>query len=311
MCRKCSKTGDAIDYVMMIKGLDFVNACRELGIEFITRTQIQIRQNGSYHPPNHNHMLVSNRLQANTGQIEKNTVVKPPCEQWQKQARFWIEQAEQQLWEPGGNVARSYLHRRGFNDNTIRAARLGWIPSPVTEPGIKWGIDQSVFVDSGIVIPWFIKGMHKHEEDVWRLNIRRKGDSGPKYRGPAGFKQGLYGGDAISTRKPVVMVEGEFNALSVQQEARDLVTAVATGGTHAGICSLWIVRLMLAPVVLIAFDNDQNEAGEVAARVWEEKLPHAKRWRPTRSDVNEMLQSKCDIRKWVQSGLRYAQRDLD
>ena len=50
-----------------------------------------------------------------------------------------------------------------------------------------------------------------------------------KYVGPAGFTNDLYNADALTSTRPAMLVEGELDALTVAQEAGDLVSPVAAG----------------------------------------------------------------------------------
>ena len=101
----------------------------------------------------------------------------------------------------------------------------------------------------------------------------------------------------------LVLVEGEFDALTVQQEAGDLVTAVATGSTMGARRVKWLARLAPVPLVLVAFDAD--EAGEQAARYWTDGLEQARRWRPYWEDVNTLATDGVDVPAWVQAGLKH------
>jgi DNA primase len=151
-----------------------------------------------------------------------------------------------------------------------------------------------VWIPGGILIPWRLKG------SIWRLNVRRPKGT-PKYIGPAGFSNGLYGADGIRPGISVVVVEGEFDALAVAQEASEVVAAVATGSTHGSRHPRWLRLLATAPMVLVAFDDD--EAGESAARYWLDALPHSRRLVPD-GDPAEMLEVGADVRTWVQEALR-------
>lgn len=72
--------------------------------------------------------------------------------------------------------------------------------------------------------------------------------------------------DSLAEGKPVVLVEGEIDALTVQQTAGDLVKlAVAAGSTAGSRRTVWVAKLALAPQVLVAFDADANGAGDLAA----------------------------------------------
>jgi DNA primase len=211
------------------------------------------------------------------------------------------------LWEGGLGAASAweYLEGRGFDRETIDRALIGVNPETQFDDHERWGRDSDgkMWLPRGIVIPWIYAG------DLWGLNIRRpKGDVEPeaeedwktrKYQRAAGSCNALFNADEMDGR-PVALVEGEFDALAIQQES-DQVTAVATGSTAWGRTARWRSLLRCAPIVLVCFDPE--EAGEQASRYWTETMPNAFRWRPHLHDAAEMLKAGADIARWIDEGL--------
>ena len=168
-----------------------------------------------------------------------------------------------------------YLHARGLTDDTLNRYDIGYNPQHIAEPHADWGLpppadpSHRIHVPRGITIPWFAGGA------LWRINVRRPVTAAqiaagqPKYLGPSGFGNALYNADSLDVHKPVVLVEGEIDALTVAQACSDGVAAtvavVATGSTAGGRRQEWIDRLLVAPCVLVAFDHDENGAGDKAA----------------------------------------------
>jgi DNA primase len=233
----------------------------------------------------------------------------PPSATWQDRARRFAEVCHGLLLEdmPPAHAARRYLASRGFTEATIRHARLGVNPRTQYDDPNAWGLDseRKVWIPRGIVIPWV------HGGEVWGVNIRRpsgdvkdEGESWEtrKYQRLTGSENALYNADQIDGR-PVVMVEGEFDALTVQQESQQ-VAAVATGSTAWARRPRWRALLRAAPRVLVAFDDE--DAGERAARHWLGVLPRATRWRPHMHDAAEMLESGANLARWVDEGLDVA-----
>jgi hypothetical protein len=67
----------------------------------------------------------------------------------------------------------------------------------------------------------------------------------------------------------------------------------------------WIARLALCPLVLVAFDAEE-EKGDKAARYWLGVLDNAVRWRPYWEDANAMAQDGVDVRGWIEAGVGQA-----
>lgn len=290
-CRVCERSGDAIQFLKDYCNLSFVEACQELNIE----------------PGN----TVSH---AAPMFFDDN----PPCAKWQDFARSLIDKADHYLWSDQGQSALSYLKQRGFTGETIKNAHLGYIPLArdgkwFTRSFADWGLTDemlsekqkakgNVKVPPGILIPWFGDGQ------IWKLAIKRfeATDSDMKYGQVVGSKDALYGSDNLQRNKPILLCEGEFDALSALQEAGDSITAIGTGSAAKGRLPLWIARIATyASQVLLSFDGD--EAGSDAATYWkdifgEKAIP----WPPYSHDINDMLRDGKDIRQWVQTGLSIA-----
>lgn len=282
-CRDCNRSGDTIQFLIDYEHLTFKQALVELELEAEGFIEPKFRFYDD-----------------------------PPCKEWQAAAGDFIQRAERYLWHPKSLEsvkALEYLRGRGFTDETIKGARLGYCPLTkegkwFTAPLEAWGLTQEqtgkdvVRIADGIVIPW-IAG-----DDIWKICIKRPWVEDPKtelvYGQVVGSGEGLYGAAPLQG-KPVMLVEGEFDALSVYQET-DLVTCVATGSASRGRTQRWISLLSQASLVLQSFDNDA--AGDEGAKYWLEILNNAIRWKPWRKDPNEMLQRGQPIASWVECGIQ-------
>ena len=278
-CRQCGEQGDAIDYLRRRDGLGFRDACEQLEVD------IPEQRDGHQQQP-----------------IKEPAKVKglcPPSATWQVQGRRFVEQARECLWSEAGIRALEWVRGRGLEDATIQVAGLGFNPEDQREEPEVWGFEtdhKAIWLPRGIVIPWEIGG------ELWRVNIRRP-QGEPKYIGPAGYSKGLFGADVLIEHPafPAVLVEGEFDALTLRQAAGDLVAVVATGSTAGARQPRWLGLLAQSPVALLSFDADAG--GDEAADWWLGRLPQARRWRPFWGDVNELVQDGVSVRDWIQTGL--------
>lgn len=301
----CGRHGDCIDFLM-----EYVNMTRQEAVELL---DLQDTQFGAEKP---------NRRHVNS----KDTA---PSKKWQEAAMLIVERAERYLWHPGsaeGRKALAYLRGRGLKDETIRAARLGCVPLKDDKWYVgsfeDWGLDpeqypnkEGVKVPDGILIPWFVGGQ------LWKLAVKRPGQE-PPYGQVIGSSEPLYNVDALQYDEICMMVEGELDALSVIQEAGDLVNCVATGSSGKGRANRWVTELSLASFILQSFDED--DAGNEGAEYWLDlfKVPDAEplkieRWSPIYwNDPNDILKAQgkpdsiCTLREWVEWGVALARYDM-
>jgi DNA primase len=285
-CRQCDRKGDAIQFLRDRQGLTFREACARLGHPLPDAP----RRGPTPKPP---------------------PLATPPSETWQAQARAFVEACERALWSPAGAEVRAYVRGRGLQDDTLQAAHIGYHAEGGHEPWEQWGVTpgsqrKGLWLPRGLVFPWWSGGA------LWRVTFRRlalpgtaihelgtvDGDSHFMVQGSANL---LYNIDGVRPNAPAMLVEAPLDALSVIQEAGDLVSVVAAS-TGWGRLERWIGRLALASVVLMSFDAD--DAGESAAAWWRKALrSRAKRWRPYWEDPNAMLQAGVDLRSWIREGL--------
>jgi DNA primase len=285
-CRQCDRKGDALQFLRDREDLTFREACERLG-----------------HPlPN---------MPRRRPVVTPPSLAQPPGEPWRARAQAFVEACERALWSPAGAEVRAYLRGRGLQDDTLQAAHIGYHAEGRHEPWELWGVTpepprKGIWLPRGVVFPWWSGGM------LWRVTFRRLASLGTaihelgKVDGHSHFMvKGsanlLYNIDLVRPNAPAMLVEAPLDALSIIQEAGDLVAAVAAS-TSWGRLERWIGRLALASVVLLSFDADN--AGESAAAWWWKALgKRAKRWQPYWDDPNGMLKDGANIRTWVREGL--------
>ncbi len=227
----------------------------------------------------------------------------PPSRVWQLRADQFVAYSVHQLFTSAGREALDWLHRRGFDDETLHEARVGYNPHPLQDAGPRWDLVHApVTLPQGIVLPWSVN------DTLWNVEVRRLSGS-PKYHSIRGGRKGVMLGIDALVGKPVVLVEGFFDWLAVYQAARDLVSPVALGSTGTARHVQWLIRLAALPLVLVALDAD--DAGSSAADWWLSALPNARLWRPDYDDPAAMLAAGADLRAWVQAGLANPPPPLD
>ena len=275
-CNVCGTKGTGIDYLMIKRGWGKHEALKYVGWK---------PRDGS--EPK---FIIPRNVLAG----EVNPTHEAPCKEWQTSAKAFVDYSVNLLWSEQGQEALDYLHSRGLKDETINAAQLGYNPAKLRQSADKWGLKRHSILAQGIVIPWFIG------EDLWRITIRDEtvAEGNNRYKQVTGGSNGLYLGYLLGYDRPVIITEGEFDALSIAQEAGHDVSVVATGSTEGSHTARWIAALARKDMVLVAFDAE--EKGDKAAQWWMDRLENAHRLRPWWNDANQMLQDGIDLlNDWI------------
>jgi hypothetical protein len=163
-------------------------------------------------------------------------------------------------------------------NETIWTWQLGFIPDRRFEPCPTWGIEapddgkrHAMWIPRGITLPCF----DQTGEELLYLKVRRSSaditpDFPAKYiklRVPDGYSgSGLYGANHLKERPILFLEEGELNALTIWQEASDLLDVASTGTSSVRpdtLAPYWS-HLLMAETVLTRFDPDPSgrESGE-------------------------------------------------
>ncbi len=221
-CRQChEKRGDAIEYVQWRDGMGFVEACEVLGEPY----------SGRGVAPN-----------APERRAEPRGTV--PSAVWQARARAFVEWAEGELWVDPDALA--YLYSRGLDDDTIRAAHLGYNPRELFDRDlVRWGVTAkaAVWLPRGWVIPCEARGVmryvkvRRHTDDLAQCEAWNTAHPGrrkkpvQKYHAILGsHKRGaLYGLDGVEGQSDLILCEGEFNALVLRRELAGAAAVVSVG----------------------------------------------------------------------------------
>lgn len=275
-CRRCDQRGDAIDLVRAVEGVDFIEACKLLGLE----GQVSPRPigPGGARPPGPPPLP---RL------IDRHWAALDDPD-WQAGALRFVGACMTQLDRHGARVW-SYLAGRGLSEAMIRLACLGYNPQPYRG---RWG-ETDIYLPAGVVIPWIAM-----DEMIWKVRIRtRSNEPNQKYAQAKGSANGLYSAWPLRPGDNVLLCEGEFDALSARTLLGARVTPLATGGYSQARLAEHVVTISGARALWLAFDDD--EAGDQAAHWWQGVFPDAIRRAPTRHDVNDMVCAGDDLAAWL------------
>ena len=224
-CFGCEAHGDVLAFVRAYHGVDFKGAIEMLA-------------------PNAGEAGLAPTRQPSA---KKRDLAEAPEASWQEKAWQVVEHGERMLWSDAGAKALGYLNQsRGLSDDIIRVMRLGYIPGHHK----GWTTIAGLKVPNGVLIPWLI------ESELWQLKVRRAAGE-PKYQQVAGGKTGgLYGIDSVTNLDSVVIVEGEFDAMVINQ-AGAFVKAIALGSANNRLDDRWISKLFFVPKIWAVFDNDR------------------------------------------------------
>jgi len=274
-CRQCGKSGDPLAFVMQYESLDFKAACERLKLDAPDRPLTP-------RPP---------QPELYASDLKDYACFEP---EWQAAAAELAESCSDALQDNWPGRAGRYLEDRGISRQCALAAFLG-----VNNCGhtAHWG-SAEVYLPRGITIPWEIG------QQLWNIRVRRPnadlaGADLAKYASAKGCANGVYHISQVRPGDTVIMSEGEFDNLVLENylRDRDSVKVVSIGSNTGGRVLRWVARLALAESVLLAFDNDA--AGDAAADWWKAALPKkAGRLRPTRKDITEMWQAG-ELPLWI------------
>lgn len=232
---RCHTGGDAIQFVMHWKKLDFRQSMCELEHWIGTVPEVTKEQ----------HAVVSTEPQ-------------PPSAAWQDRAQAYVCWAQDQLWGTDGERGMNYLVNRGLEERTIGMFMLGWIPATWQDLPEKWGLTgKPVTIPKGVIIPCWREGL-------WYVKARQMG-GGPKYLSVRGGTNTMFGVDRMQRdSRPLLIVEGEFDAMVGWQECADFVDVVAMPGAGQRLSMADMMMLTTRRRILACLDDD--EAGKAGLR---------------------------------------------
>ena len=214
----------------------------------------------------------------------------PPGEKWQQRGLAVIERAMEHLWGKAGARETKFQEKdpvsgeirfrclspldwllaRGLEPDTLKAARIGYIPKKWEDNPAGWGLEGGLMaIAHGILIPAQVN------DTLWSLKIRRPVGE-PKFTQVRGSRSALYLAETLlSAPEAACIVEGEFDALLLQQclghaaNSRWRNLGVITLGSNSNDPALEHWARYLYPVKSFLLLYDQDGKSQRAIRFWE------------------------------------------
>jgi len=276
-CRHCTpRGGNAIDLAMRAFNVDFQRGCfiAAGGIHALVPRERPVRSAG---PPQ-------------------------PSRTWRTRAQQFVAEAVRTLWTTSGDRARAYLAGRGLRHDTLEAWSIGVVPADTRSPADEWGLERdALFVPRGIVVPW-----HTTAGEVVGIKIRRPvpATARHKYASISGSSFRLFGAQTIIPGEPLILTEGELDAVSAWQAIGDRAATVALGTARQPDTAEFRL-LSLASPVLVALDAD--DVGDRAADQVISLSENCRRARPPDAkDLSACVEHGTDLSAWFRAALDQA-----
>lgn len=268
-CYGCNAKGDAATLVMELMHLNFREALAHL-------------TGSSFHSSS---LRIDSRWGPVAGLKSKSKVTGMP----EADALELVDAASARLWSPKGTKSLAYLMSddRCLSVDTIRGARLG------TTHGILIPrANGTSFEAAGIVIAWFNAGC------LALVKIRQPDGRRPKYVEAYRDSSRLVcypGPEVIRPGRPLIVAEGEFDALCLGACLGELAGVVTLGSASARPNPRSLLPMLVSPQWFIATDADA--AGDRAAESWRHL---AERVRPPGpyKDWTEVLGGGINLARW-------------
>jgi len=228
---------------------------------------------------------------------------------WQAWLEGIVKKSQEALFADDelGGQARDYLTgKRGLRLETAEAYGLGlnrhWVAFHDAQTGRKWSVAP------GLLIPWTKPG------GLAGVNVRELHESLPsKYLLATGSKRRwLWPGpwfnwDSVwSYKGPVLITEGELDAMAAQEALAGLVAVKTLGSATSGPAGLVeSERCALADFTRLLVAADSDEAGRKCFDMWKRYNKRVQRLTLPEEfkDLGEAHAAGFDLREWFMSEL--------
>ena len=275
-CRNCKESGKAIDLVRIKYNLIERSQFREAVDKLAELMNV---------PEGQSEYTISGTREPKPKPVQMvGTMPDVPPIEWRKEVTGGVISARDYLWSKAGRNALAYLvDDRRFTLETIRNCCIGFNPNVYTFYGIEHE-GEPVKALTGYWIPTFIRlydedrrpntlmrvkirkedHLYKSQLIMWEKGQRdRKPDKYISVRGSKGIALfcAIYARPLVKEYPNIIYVEGEFDAMTINQVAGDICKAV-TFGSHGNIgrAEQWQSWYRIPEHTIICFDNDPDPA---------------------------------------------------
>ena len=278
-------------------GMPFKEAIEQLARQFGISVQ--------YHRNNGKSGAFSRSSQSSNSSSPASLNIKPltiPPKAWQERALEFVQHSHlEALRRP--EVMNELRRTRGLTEETIKNFSIGWNDKARYIPITLWGLSSketnkaTIWLPKGFVIPTFFN------EQVMRLRIRRvelpPGDKNKYIAVPGNCSTPSFYGKVDGM--PIFIIEAEFDAILIQQEAGDLCCCMAIPANHRP--DAYADQILRAAPCLI-FSLDYEKAVQDRYAVWKNTYPKMKVWmsEKTKSPGDDYKEG-VNLREWVKAGL--------
>ena len=294
-CRVCNKQGDAINLLRDFCGLSFSEACQRLKINPGERNAPKPKK---------------------TPQVAKN-----PPDAWSEKAAAFVAWCHDNLLHHEPSL--SALQERGLTFETIKDFQLGYNPKTLFRDYPAWGLPEElkpdgkprrIWLPAGFVIPTFegdklvklkIRNAD-YEKALDRYEVAKIKGNPPKYAPSkyvvvSGSKKtpSLYGNAKLDT---LLILESELDAILMVQEAGDICSCLALGGSTQPLDAE--KEELVGRARNLLFCPDFDKAGKVSWDRWKERFPGTSRLlTPKGKDPAEAWKMGVDLRDWMSGAI--------
>jgi hypothetical protein len=237
---------------------------------------------------------------------QEKEVIYVPTMTWEERASSFVKGVHQRLLiEP---KALAFVQKRGFSMETIRRYRIGWNPLSLFPRREEWGLEKCVkdgkekklLLPPGVVIPCFQKD-HLYKVKIRRSDWREGSSFGKYYIIPGGVDSIPILGD--TSHLVTVIVESEFDAMLVIQEAGDLCSCMSLGGAQKRPSEA--LRGWLNERKLLLFALDFDESGKKEYYWWKNTCPNVEPWPvPKEKSPGNYFVKGGDLKAWIFAGIK-------